>query len=92
MATIKVYPSTINRVGSGTVTYRPEKITIHVTRVPSGFIHMKHPFWEGVGSVLNIGGNYNAFRRFTKGNAISDMEQDWRMVGISVRESMNSFK
>ena len=92
MATIKVYPSTPRREGSGMVTYRPEKITIHVPRVSSGFIHVKRPFWEGVGSIINISGKHNAFRRFTKGNAISDMEQDWRMVGISVRESMNSFK
>ena len=92
MATVKVYPSTIHRVGIGAVTYRPEKITIHITRVPSGFIRVKHPFWEGVGSILNIGGKHNAFKRFTKGNTVSDMEQDWRMVGVSVRESMNSFK
>lgn len=69
-----------------------EKITNHITRVPSGFIRVKHPFWEGVGSILNIGGKHNAFKRFTKGNTVSDMEQDWRMVGVSVRESMNSFK
>lgn len=92
MATVKVYPSTIHRGEIGAVTYRPEKITIPATRVPSGFIRVKHPFWEGVGSILNVGGKHNAFRKYTKGNIISDMEEDWRMVGVSVRESMNSFK
>lgn len=63
-------------------------IMIHIHAIR----RIKHPFLEGMGSVINISGKHNAYNRFVRGNAVSDMRKDWEMVGLSISEAMNDYQ
>lgn len=52
----------------------------------------RRPFLEGMGSVVNISGRPNAYKRFTKGDVISDMRDDWEAVGLSISDAMNDYQ
>lgn len=40
----------------------------------------------GVGSLGNISGRYVSFRRYMRGNNISDMRNDWEAIGNDMRK------
>ncbi len=56
------------------------------------FRRINRPFLEGMGSVMNISGKHNAYKKFVSGNVVSDTRRDWEMVGLSIREAINDYQ
>lgn len=52
----------------------------------------RHPYLSGVASLGNIAGGHVSFRRYLRGNYVSDIRSDWERVGDSMRDSMRSYK
>jgi len=51
----------------------------------------RHPYLSGVASLGNIAGGHVSFRRYLRGNYVSDIRSDWERVGDSMRDSMRSY-
>jgi hypothetical protein len=52
----------------------------------------KHPFWDGFSSIGSISGLSSKYRRYLRGNAVSDMLRDWQMVGYDLKDAFHGAK
>lgn len=51
----------------------------------------KHPIVSGMGSVVNVGGNYYSFRKYLLHNNDSNaLASDWRQVGADIWRACSS--
>lgn len=48
----------------------------------------KSPMLRGIGSILNLRGNYYDFEQYLRGNVANDMRKDWEGVGNDLRTAM----
>ena len=60
----------------------------------SDFLFSTSNFLTGVGTVLNLGGNYYEYN-YSESSSDADkkaIENDFEMVGFDIRDAMNNFK
>lgn len=70
------------------------KVLYHIVDVPVyDAFDLEKPFLSGVGSVINVAGNYYSLKKYlSKNNDYDAMMSDWKKVGAYFMEALSLYK
>ena len=55
-------------------------------------LHTRRPVLRGIQSIVTMRGDFRPYLKYLKGNDLTDIASDWRLVGSDIRVAMDDLK